>query len=271
MVLEHSNYRSFLKSTLVEKQDKNPAYSMRSFAILLGLTQSALSQVFSGKKNLSLESANRISNKLGLHENEIEYFRTLVQIETTRDIDLKRSLLTRAQALNPKRDLQDLSVELFSVISDWYHLAIKNMLDLDHFEFTPTNIARRLGISKIEVELAIERLIRLEMIEVDSAHKGKYRKVKDHTIVRSAVPNEALRKFHRQMLQKAIESLETQTPREKMIGSETFAISEEVLPKATEIAEEFFKKMAALSCKSKKRTQVYHLSVQFFNLTKGKS
>lgn len=241
---------------------------MRAFASQVGLTQSALSQVLSGKKNLSVESATRIANKLGLNEVEIEYFRTLVQIETTKDPDLKESLYNRARSINPQRDVRELTVEFFRMIADWYHLPIKNMVDLDRFEFTPANVARRLGISKLESEAAIERLIRLEMIEADPEKKGRYKKVAQYTVTRSAVPSEAIRRFHRQMLEKAIESLETQTPEEKIVGSETFSISEEVLPEANRLAEEFFQKMTALSAKSKKRTQVYHLGVQFFNLTK---
>lgn len=267
MVLDHSNYRSFLKSALAERRKKNPAYSMRAFANQVGLTQSAVSQVFAGKKNLSLESATRIAAKLGLDEVESEYFRALVQLETTRNPDLKRSLVGRLQTLNPNRETRDLSVEFFSMIADWYHLVIKNMLDLDGFEFTPANVAKRLGISKIEVEAAIDRLVRLEAIEPREDGKPGYRRTQDHVMVRSAIPNEALRRFHRQMLEKAIDSLESQTPQEKVVGSETFPMSLEMLPEAQRLAEKFFAEMSALSTRSNSRTHVYHLGVQFFNLT----
>jgi len=269
MLLEYSDYRSFLRSAIAALQKKNPAYSIRGFSKQVGLTQSALSQVIAGKRNLSNESATRIALRLGLNETEIEYFRTLVQMETTKDPDLKRSLVERAQTLNPRREVHELSVSFFSVIADWYHLAIKNMIGLDDFEFTPANVAKRLGITKLEVETAIERLLRLEVIEPDPTREGHYVRVKDHTMVRSMVPNEALRRFHRQMLEKAIQSLETQTPKEKIVGSETFAFSPDALTEANRLTEGYFKNMSTLSDRPGKRTEVYHLGVQFFSLTKG--
>ncbi len=243
---------------------------MRAFAKQIGLSQSAMSQVLAGKKNLSLESASKIAQKLKINENEAEYFRLLVQMDTSKDHDLKKSFMARVQAMNSKLDIRDLSVDLFSSIADWYHVVIENMADINGIPFTPEEISKRLGISKIEVETAIERLLRLEMIERVSENPPQYRKSKNYVITRSAVPNEALRRFHRQMLEKAIDSLETQSPQEKFIGTETFAISKKVLPQAFALADEFLQKLAKLGESSKDKTDVYHLGLQFFNLTKGK-
>jgi uncharacterized protein (TIGR02147 family) len=271
MIFEHTNYRSFLKTIISDKKKKNPSYSMNALALQVGLGQSALSQVLAGKKNLSMESANRIANKLALTEVESEYFKVIIQIEVTKDFELKKSLLARAQSLNPIQEVRELSVDFFSTIADWYHLAIKNMIGLEGFTFTSAAIAKRLGISKLDAEVAIERLIRLEMIELDPKNPNNYRVVKNYTITRSAIPNDALRKFHRQMLEKAIDSLTTQSPQEKIVGSETFAFSPELLPAANVILEDCFRKMTDLAKKSKNQTEVYHLGLQFFNLTKNKT
>jgi uncharacterized protein (TIGR02147 family) len=267
MILEHSNYRTFLKSVIVEKQRANPAFSMRAFAKHIGLGQSAVSQVLAGKKNLSFESASRIAQKLKLEEKEAEYFRLLVQIETTKDPEIKKSLLFRAQSLNSDHKVRDLSVDLFSTIADWYHAVIENLTEVAGFDFTPAEISKCLGISKHEAELAIERLLRLEMIEQDPKDPNKYRRVREYTLTTSQVPNKALRSFHRQMMEKAIDSLETQTPKEKFIGTETIAFSKDSLPQVFELADEFLKKVVKISENSKLKTDVYHLGVQFFNLT----
>lgn len=271
MILEHTDYREFLKSELVRRRTKNASYSMRAFACQVGLTQSALSQVLSGKKNLSNESATRIARQIGLAENEAEYFRTLVELAKAQNPDLKKILSAKAQVLNPQRDVRELSVEYFSMIADWYHLAIKNMLDLDGLEFSPVNISTRLGISKLEAEAAIERLIRLNAIEVDPEKPGTYRRVDRSTVVRSESKNEALRRFHKQMLEKAIESVESQTPQEKWIGSETFPFSEAALPEANQIIENFMTAITDLSDRTPKHDHVYHLGVQLFKLTNGRN
>jgi uncharacterized protein (TIGR02147 family) len=275
MVMEHNNYREFLRAELAKRKCKNPSYSMRAFAAQVGLTQSALSQVMSGKKNLSSESATRIANLIGLSESEADYFRTLIQMAKTQNPDLMKSLTAKAQGLNPQREVRELSVEYFSMISDWYHLAIKNLLDVDGFEFTTGNIAKSLRISKLEAEAAIDRLVRMHAIETDPTKNDptntRYRRVDTATVVKSDVKNEALRRFHRQMLEKAIESLETQTPQEKWVGSETFPFSEELLPEANQIIENFMTAITDLSDRSKRRDHVYHLGVQLFKLTNGRN
>ncbi len=241
---------------------------MRAFAKQIGLGQSAVSQVLAGKKNLSLETAAKIASKLKLNEEESEYFRLLVQMESTKDQDLKKTFLNRAQLLNPKKSIGDLAVDQFALIADWYHIAIEYLTELKDFPFTSEEIAKRLGISKVEAEAAMERLLRLKLIEKDE--KSKYRKATGYVVTESPIPNEALRRFHRQMLEKTIDSIETQSPQEKFIGTETFAISKDLLPKLFNEADQFLQKLAQLSEESKNKTDVYHVGLQIFNLIKGK-
>lgn len=98
---------------------------------------------------------------------------------------------------------------------------------------------------------------------------GRYRKTIPRPRVESKTPNAALRAFHRQTLGKAIDSLETQGPNEKVIGSETFAIDCDLLPEFRALADHFFNEALALAQKSKNKNQVYHLGVQFFRLTQS--
>lgn len=79
-----------------------------------------------------------------------------------------------------------------------------------------------------------------------------------------------MRNFFRQMMQKASEALETQTPKERVSGYETLAFSPEALPKAKEIIEKCFNEMITLGRQYPKKKDVYHLAIHFFNLTNGK-
>src|SRR5258708_36824233 len=123
-ILEHQNYRIYLKCVLVERADANPAYSLRALARNLTLAPSYLSAILSGKKNLSAERALETAAGLQLNETEREYFCLLVQIESTTDPALKDSLLKRVRQLNPNVGVYDLSLDHFKIISDWPHFAI---------------------------------------------------------------------------------------------------------------------------------------------------
>ena len=232
--------------------------------------QAAVSQVFSGKKNLSIETAMQIASKLQLGERESEYFCLLVQLESAKKPLARETVLKKINVLNPKRPVHELSIDYFRSISDWYHLVIRNMTEIEGLDFTPKGLAERLGITPLDADTAIKRLCRLELIEKDPEKPGRYRKTQDYVMAQSASPNEALRNFHRQMLEKAADSLTSQTPQEKVIGSETFSVGENCIEEARKITEDYFQKMLSLASKPGRKTHVYHLGVQFFNVTKGR-
>jgi uncharacterized protein (TIGR02147 family) len=270
MIFEHISYRTYLKEVLADRTSKNSQYSLRAMARQLGFAPSSLSEVMKGTANFSLTSARKLASKLGLPPKEAEYLYLLVQYESTKDAEIKETLFARMKNLNPsKTQVHDLSIDQFRQISEWYHSAILEMVDLHHFVFSPVIIAKRLGISKVEVEVAIDRLIRLDLLE--KTKKGEIVRIHDQLITKSnAADNQALRKFFKQMLHKAGEALETQSPKERVSGYETLAIPPEGLDEAREITEKYFNEMIALGNKYPKKKNVYHLLVHFFNLTDGK-
>ncbi len=234
----------------------------------LGVSPSTLSEVMKGKRNLSFVRALALASKLGLEGKESEYFCLLVQMEIINDLGAKESIQNRIEDLNPGHKVRNLSVDLFRTIGDWYHTAILYLSELDGFDFTPQEISKRLGVSIFEVEAAIERLLRLDLMK--KGKSGKLRKNADF-LSEAKAPNESLRRFHKQTLEKAIESLQTQTPQEKIVRTEQFAIDPVLLPEADQIMEEFVTKLTKLFLKSKKKTEVYHLGIQLFNLTKKRT
>lgn len=268
-ILEHRNYRDFLKSHLSEMVSANPHYSRRAMALKLRLAPSYLSAILNGKKNISQETAASIGSRLRMASKEIEYFCLLAQLESAKNIALKQTLLDRIQEVNPLIQFVDLSVDHFRIISGWHHFAIMASTELDDFTAGPEELAQALGISRNETELALDRLERLGLLERLPGRRYKKRCANPRVV--SKAPNRALRNFHRQTLQKATESLEGQSPQEKVVGSETFCIDKSQIEEFRELTEEFFSKALALKNRARKKTDVYHLGVQFFRLTQRKS
>lgn len=174
MIFECQDYRSFLKATLAEKAKSREGYSLRGFSEKIGVSNSFLSEVLGKKKSLSVELAFKIAVKLDLTETETQYLCFLVQLEQEKDPAFREELSKRLIALNPKRKAHDLSVDLFKVIADWYHHAILELTYLPGFKFEAKTVAKKLGITKVEAEIAMERLVRLELLELDD--QGRYRK-----------------------------------------------------------------------------------------------
>ncbi len=266
-IYNYSNYRKYLSDTLKDRMATNGSYSLRSFAKNLGLAPSMLSEVISGKKNLSNKFSAKISEQLKLTNRKSKYFQLLVQFETTQNEEVKSIIQESLRLLNPqKRNVFELNVEQFQLIVKWYHFAILEMTFLN-YELTPHFISQSLGIAESEAKQALELLIHLEFLEAIS--KNKYQKKSKKILVQSSQPNLALREFHRTMLLKAQASLTNQSFQEKIIGSETIPINIADIEKAKAIIEDCFERIIMLSEQSENKQHVYHLGIQFFKLTTG--
>jgi uncharacterized protein (TIGR02147 family) len=266
MVFEHGDYRSYLRRELVERIQRNPCYSLRSMARDIGIAGSSLSEAMNGKANISQTLARKIALRLGLNSDETEYFCLLVQYESVKDPMIRASLQERIRCTGKSTHrAHDLSIDLFKMISDWYHSPILVMTGNRNFRFEPKEISRRLGITELEARTAIDRLLRLELIEEDG--QGGFRRVHDRVTTQSPEASRALQHFYAGMLEKAKEALGSQTPKQRISGFETVELDEELLPEAAGIAERFFSEMVQLADRSKKRKHIYHVLLHVFNLT----
>lgn len=264
MIFEHDDYRDYLRSVLAERISRNPAYSLRAMARQLEWAPATLSQVLSGTRGMSLPRALQVAAKLELSPSETEYLSTLVQSASAKTPTAKDFHLSRLRALNPEQDFRELSVDAFKMIADWYHIPILEMTRLEGAALSEKTAAERLGITRVEARAALERLERLELIE---RHGKGYRRAPGRFQAASPAPNEALQNFHRQMLSKAAQSLASQTPKEKVVGSETFAMDPAALEEARRATDRYFDEIVRIAHESRQKTEVFHLGVQLFRVT----
>lgn len=270
-----TSYRDLIRSVFAERAKRNPRYSLRQFAKQSGLAISSLVEVLNGKKNLSQEKAHSIGRKLGFESAELDYFCTLVQLESAKSPALKIAIQEKLAREFPTRQVFDLEVDHFRTIADWYHLPLLELLEVRGFEFTPKKIAAALGILPEEATNAIHRFERLGLLEKTA--EGKYRKTRDRVLVTSAIPNEALRSHHRQMLELTSSLLEKQSPTQRIMRTENIVITPGQLERAREIAASFIEQLVALSNARAEGTtaaesqELYHLGIQFFPIAQNSS
>ena len=263
-------YRSYLRDILIEKQKKNSQYSLRSLAKALGLQSSFLSMVLTGKRDLSEDKASEISEKLGLTAVESKRFNLLLRLEKSTQANQRKTLLDELKVLDPSySEHRDLAVEQFKVISEWYHLPLQLLVELEGFEWSEEAAAKALGITVHEVRDALERLNALELIEWEVGTKPK--KVPGRFIVSSSLKNEALQKYHRQMLEKTATALVTQAPSERFTGTLNLTFDEKQFTEACQVLDEAYEKLASISEKRSKSKQIYHANLNLFKLTQNQN
>jgi uncharacterized protein (TIGR02147 family) len=265
-IYEHKDYRSFLRTVLADRVRKNPAYSLRALARQLEVPCSQLSQALNGKARLSTRAARRISHKLELPAPEADYFCLWVEIDAQKDPEIRAGLLDRLRKLAPARAVQDLSVDQFKQIADWRHSAVLELVNLPGFRLTAESAARKLGISKLDAQVVIDRLERLEMLYQDPA--GAWVRAADDLRFTAPARSSAMRSLYRQLAEKMSAALDQQAPfTERLSGYETIPMAREALPEAREAVDRFFEEMIRVARKYPKKTDVYNLTVHLFNLT----
>jgi uncharacterized protein (TIGR02147 family) len=260
-----TTYRQLLKSELDQRIENNPSYSLRAMASQLKISSGMLSSILNGKRNLSAKRAIELAKILKFNKRKTDYFVALVQYDSVKSAEARAELLESIYHLAPKTKAYDLDLDVFNMIADWHHIPIMEMTRTNLPSLTAEIITKHLDISLAQAKEALERLFRLGLIKADDS--GRVRASRSQTVA-DAPKSEALRHFHRQMITKAIESLETQTPKEKFVGSETFAFDDQDLEKAKEIMEECFSKIVRLASVGKDKKHVYHLGIQMFRVTK---
>lgn len=255
--------RDYLNGELARRIQVNPRYSQRAFARHLGLSPGELSEVLRGKRNLSERSALRVSRSMGLTPDETRDLLVLCQAERNRD------LFESSTLAETPRSARELSLDLFHVISDWYCFAILHLADTKDFRFDPGWIAARLGISSIEAKLGLERLERVGLIE---RTRAGLRVSTEYVLSPSGIPSEAIRAFHKRMLQKAKESIDLQPAEDRDITGIGFAANpRHVKAIREEIAafqEMLVRKYSPPNAKD--RTEVYQMEIALFRVTEGK-
>lgn len=261
MVFDHDSIESFLKDELRRRVRLNPRYSLRSYARHLKLSPGALSEILRGRRELSLKSVPNVAKAIGLNAHESRHLLRLAHhAKAARDKGLLE-IERKAQL----KDEYKVSEDIFGLISDWYHFAILNLLDCDSYQWSPTWIAKRLGISRIQAQMAMDLLLRMGLVEKT---KGGVRSKNACVASPSEIPSAAVRNYHRQILEKAALALESQGLPEREFCGCGFAVDPTHLALIKKEIREFQDQLAAKYAKGKK-TEVYFLEMALFKLTQG--
>lgn len=273
MLIQTNSCKSFLAEELQRRIKVNPRYSQRAFARQMGMSPGEMSEVLRGKRNLSLKSAFRVIESLGLNQEESKHLLELVQLEksqSAKPTQGKGSNIRPPVPIGEYRRNRQLDLDSYHVVADWYCFAILSLLECDDVQHDEKWIAQRMGLSTAEVRIALERLERVGLIRLYKTASGqdKIDPIDEYVLSPQGTPSKAIRNYHRSMLTKAAESLEMQNVNEREFSGVNFAIdASSVKHLKTEISD-FLDKMVEKYCRGSKK-EVYHLEVALFRLTKG--
>lgn len=201
-----------------DRKSRSRGYSERAFARDIGLSPGFLKLLMQRKKKISPDRARKVARTLMWGEEKIAF-------------------------LTSGSEMHDLD---FLEITDWYHFAVIEMLRTSKTGLSSDEIARRLGITRSEVDYAMKHL---------QSARGE------------SAEGEA--KLQRQTLTKAIEALDNQPSAATAFSAETLAFD----PTRVNEVKEFFQRVVE-DFKSQfgegNRDAIYQLNLAFHRLDKQK-
>lgn len=261
------NFSKYLRSDWQLRRQEDHSFSLRKYARLLGIDATALSRIVKGERRVTIDTFLRIAAKLQMSAQQIEFFQRGLTGQRGRPPAEARA--GRVADPSGQTHYELLEEEVSEALSHWYLTAILETAYLDDFVPDPRWIARRLGISELEVKIGLKQLLSLGLIEM-RPEGGWTEKFGHFTNINGKFTSAAKRSLQKELLRKALEAVDSVDFDRRDQTSLTFAVDAELLGEARELITRFRRDLNQLMQKTPVRDQVYQLTVSLFPLTTPK-
>lgn len=265
-IFDAASVNDFLRRELDRRLGTNPRYSMRAFARHLGMSPGELSEVLREKRPISARACQKVARALDLSPAEFKHL--LVLATTTGQSGGRENEPAPLKSAMVNSQIHRLNEDRFRLVSDWWCLAILNLLDLDEIKWTATEIAERFGISLLQAQSAMDRLERLSLVRRQPGDRAV--PTNDFVEHLSEVSSEAIRRYHRSLLEKAIAALDTQERDQRDVTGIGFAIDRRELKAIAHEISEFQDQLIAKygrKRRGRKFDSVYQFETALFRLS----
>lgn len=257
------DYRSWLKD-MVEYIRIEKRKSTRRLCLEADFgSPSFLGMIIQGKRHLGSQSIKKIEKVLELSSAEVTFLTKLIAFAVAKDLDEKdrcyRALITQLKK-NKVRLVQASEYEFFS---SWHHVAVLESLLTNWTNKTTKTQAALIGISIEELQESFQLLARLGLIKRE---EGKWTRTSEQLATSSETQSDLIRQFHRQMLDRSIQSLQRDDPQDRFNSALTISINSKNYERLKKRLEELQKEIHLEYSDSKDPNQVVQFNLQFFSV-----
>ncbi|MEO8179879.1 MAG: TIGR02147 family protein [Deltaproteobacteria bacterium] len=268
-VYDFLDYRAYLRAYYEAAKRTQRSFSFRSFSKLAGLrSPNFLKLVIEGERNLGADSVQGFCTALGLEGPDAEFFADLVAFNQAASLADKNRAFERISASRRFRAARRIDGDLFAYLSHWYNPAIRELVGRADFSEDPRWIASRVRprISPTEAAEALRLLFSLGLLVRDPS-SGRVLRGEPTLTTEHEVRSLGAAAFHRQMIERAAESLETVPSALRDLAALTVCISPETAARVKERIHQFREALTELCDSDTAGAVVYQLNVQWFPLS----
>jgi hypothetical protein len=248
----NEQFKKAIQSEFSKRVKKNSSYSVRAFAQFLEIEPSSLAQILNGKRKLTDKMCVRLATRLNFSPLKV------------------RSLLAgNSNRMESFSKFNKVNEDAFRVISEWHYYAILELTQCEGFQGRTQWIAKTLGLSFAETLESIDRLKRLNYLEITP--EGKWiDRLGDTNNLGNEFKAPAFTEHQRQVLGKASEALSKVSYNQRVQSSMTVAGSKERVAEAKEMILNFIEELDAFIKSGPIKDEVFTISVSLFPISQIK-
>lgn len=160
-------------------------------------------------------------------------------------------------------------LETLESVADWYHDAILELTHLRFFKPDVNWIAKVIGLSAQQVEIAVEKLLAVGFLEINN--KGQWIDISGNNTNNYVgdYSNSSLRKYQKDLLVKSLEALEKIPREQRDHTSLMLSFSKDNIKSAKEFIKKFRSEFMTYG-ETKGADEVYSLNISFFPISNSK-
>jgi len=263
-IFKYDDYRIFLREYFDAKKLEKSTFSQRYFAKKAGFNaHNFCTLVLLGKRNLSIESIQKIIKGIGLKGKAATYFENLVYLNQASELQDKEFYFRRLKQTGKNTNFYQLHKDQFFFYEKWYYPIIRELATMKNWNNAFTALAKtvRPPISALEAKEAVELLEKTGMIrkEVGGAYS-----LTNEFVTSEHVPDFIKKKARRDVLLKGIETIDAVAPHEKYAAYATVALSKELYKEVRGILDDVRHRILSLVAEDGPADEVYELVFQVF-------
>lgn len=246
MKYKYQDVGNFLSQFFNNKRKRNSKYSLRAFARDIGISAGRASEFLSGRSLPGKQLRDRIAEAMKLDKKQRNQLNFLVENHVS--IRKKKS---RSESFH-------LTEKEFTLLPDWKHFAVLNLLNTSNCKPDASWMAERLALTPAMVEDSLKKLCLAGLVAEEN---GFYKATHQHITSTTVIPSEALRNYNRQMIEKSLWSLENVPLELRNITSIMMTANPNNLYKLKVLTNEFKQRAAELFGEGE-ATEVYNICIQ---------
>ena len=268
-IFEYLDYREYLRDYYEAGKENLSAFSYRYLARLAGFSSpNFFKLVMDGDRNLSSVSVEKFSAALKLDREEKRFFEDLVAFNQAESVEEKNEAFEQIAASQRFRRARRIDSSMFEYLSRWYHPVIRELAARDDFRDDPEWVAQHLNpsVPADKVAESLELLFDLGLLQREddgTISRGNPSLTTGHEVRSLAIGN-----YHRQMLERAEESIEAIDRSMRDISALTVCIDPENVEDLKERIHAFRETLLDLCDREENPQSVFQMNFQLFPLSK---